>query len=909
MAFAFAAMASFPAVAGAGGGNDSTPQAAAGESVGVADTSSSGILWFYVRASVAGPGGFVAPHYKEYWIFEFANVYIYPDPGYRIASICDNGRFVEISNPYRIHMFRNHNVVVTFARDEFTVTASAPGGGGTVSPASQKVYSGHTAAIDIKPDPGYRTQSITDNGAPKPVTDPYYINNVDGDHNVVVTFTPDTFTVDASVSGGNGTVAPPTQTVALGGTASITITPDGSYQTATITDNGVSMPISSPYVINNVAEDHDVVVTFRQSDWMVAASVIGGNGTVSPATQFIVDGNPATVTITPDADYHTEDILDNNVSMPIVNPFSYTIPSVTENHSVVVLFAADTYTVDASVEGGYGTVGPPTQTVAYEGTAAVNIYPQTGYHIADISDNGESQTISNPYVINNVAEDHNVVVTFAPDEFAVDAYAYGSGSVSPPSQTVMYDHTAAIDIYPAAGDVISGIYDNGVPRPIADPYYIENVTSNHEVLVTFTHGEQPVWYLAEGSTAWGFSTYITIENPGTENLNATLTYMKTDTTEQEQTVGLPPLSQATVNPAALLGEADFSTRVTCLEGKTIAVDRTMYWTGPGAPSPEGHNSVGVTAPENTWYLPEGSSDWGFESWVLVQNPGDNDALVTLTYMIQGADPVAVERTVPAHSRMNFSMVDDIGVADASVMVTSAVPVIAERSMYRNNRREGHCSIGAAAPANTFYLAEGTTAWGFTTFLLLQNPGNDAADVTITYMTPEGPKAQPPFTLPPRSRWTIRLNDVPDIANTDVSTMVQANAPIVAERAMYWGGGTPLGEACQASIGLDSPHAVFYMPDGQTSEGRETYTLVQNPNDTAVRVVVSYLEANGAGQSSFVMDIPAGSRVTFTMADTLPSVRAAVKVTCLTAGKGILVERSMYWNNRGAGIESIGAYSD
>ena len=46
-----------------------------------------------------------------------------------------------------------------------------------------------------------------------------------------------------------------------------------------------------------------------------------------------------------------------------------------------------------------------------------------------------------------------------------------------------------------------------------------------------------------------------------------------------------------MNPQGRHGRnQDFSTKVTCKEGKTIAVDRTMTWTGPGAPSPEGHST-------------------------------------------------------------------------------------------------------------------------------------------------------------------------------------------------------------------------------------------------------------------------------------------------------------------------------
>ena len=39
-----------------------------------------------------------------------------------------------------------------------------------------------------------------------------------------------------------------------------------------------------------------------------------------------------------------------------------------------------------------------------------------------------------------------------------------------------------------------------------------------------------------------------------------------------------------------------------------------------------------------------------------------------------------------------------GEADASIEVSSDVPVVAERSMYRYNKREGSCSVGTPAPS-------------------------------------------------------------------------------------------------------------------------------------------------------------------------------------------------------------------
>ena len=52
------------------------------------------------------------------------------------------------------------------------------------------------------------------------------------------------------------------------------------------------------------------------------------------------------------------------------------------------------------------------------------------------------------------------------------------------------------------------------------------------------------------------------------------------------------------------------------------------------------------------------------------------------------------------------MAEDIGAKDASIKVVSNIPVIPERAMYRNNRREGHDSIGTAQAASDYYLAEG-----------------------------------------------------------------------------------------------------------------------------------------------------------------------------------------------------------
>jgi hypothetical protein len=235
------------------------------------------------------------------------------------------------------------------------------------------------------------------------------------------------------------------------------------------------------------------------------------------------------------------------------------------------------------------------------------------------------------------------------------------------------------------------------------------------------------------------------------------------------------------------------------------------------------------------------------------------------------------------------------------------------------RREGHCSIGATTPATDYYLAEGATGYqtGFTTFVLVQNPQNTPTNVMLTYQTQKGEVPGPIFDMPPNSRKTVRVNDrVPP--DTDVSTKVHGSQPIVAERSMYWCTYPGTGLAMHDSVGVDAPHSNWYMSDGgaQTMpEGKETWTLVQNPGPTPVEVKISYLKNRDGGAITLTATVPAASRRTFSMGDVVMKQDASVAVECITPGGKVICERSMYYYQQGtytgrwAGTDTIGGYTD
>ena len=123
-------------------------------------------------------------------------------------------------------------------------------------------------ALVAIPDSGYQFVDWTGD-----VVDPNSVSTtvtMNADKTVTANFDfegvePDTYIVDASVSGGNGGVLPPTQSVNHGASASIAIDLDTGYHLASITDNTISMDITGitdTYTIASVTEYHNVVFAF-----------------------------------------------------------------------------------------------------------------------------------------------------------------------------------------------------------------------------------------------------------------------------------------------------------------------------------------------------------------------------------------------------------------------------------------------------------------------------------------------------------------------------------------------------------------------------------------------------------------------------------------------------------------------
>src|SRR5450830_246430 len=287
------------------------------------------------------------------------------------------------------------------------------------------------------------------------------------------------------------------------------------------------------------------------------------------------------------------------------------------------------------------------------------------------------------------------------------------------------------------------------------------------------------WYLAEGSTGPGMETWVLVQNPNTSAATVKISYMTTGGPRDGPQAIIPACSRRTFNVADTVPNSwGVSTKVT--SGDPVIAERAMYGNG----RTWAHESIGAPLPSTKWYLAEGSTGPGMETWILVQNPTYPEAHVNIDYMTPEGKVPGPSFTIPSSSRKTVYVVDTVnGVWAVSTIVTSDNPVIAERAMYGNNRTWAHDSIGVVSPKKTWYLAEGSTAGGMETWVLVQNPGSSEAKVNLTYMTPDGAVQGPAITVPANSRSTIFAPDT--VPNTwEVSTMVTSDKEVIVERAMY-----------------------------------------------------------------------------------------------------------------------------
>jgi hypothetical protein len=319
-----------------------------------------------------------------------------------------------------------------------------------------------------------------------------------------------------------------------------------------------------------------------------------------------------------------------------------------------------------------------------------------------------------------------------------------------------------------------------------------------------------------------------------------------------------------------------------------------------------HEALSAAMPRS-YYFAEGTTrdnaeDGTYQEWVTLQNPGDEDAEVELTYMLEDGSTEVRDYTVEASSRLTVDVQSDVGLdRDVSVKVKSDKSILAERPMYFNYRNKwtgGHVVMGVPEPSSLFYFAEGTTRDNpvdgtFEEWLCIQNPNDQDTRVEITYMLGTGETMTTEHVVQATSRKTVDV--MLEIGkDRDVSVLLESDLPIVAERPMYFDyhGAWPGGHVTSGSRG---PQGAQYFAEGCTREGFEEWLCIQNPGEKTAEVELTY-QVSGEGEKTETVQVGPTTRHTVDVAGAV-GLNKDVSVA-LSSDNPIIAERPMYFNYHG-----------
>ena len=335
---------------------------------------------------------------------------------------------------------------------------------------------------------------------------------------------------------------------------------------------------------------------------------------------------------------------------------------------------------------------------------------------------------------------------------------------------------------------VSSDQDIGVERAM----YFNGWKAGHDSIGVTAPSK--TWYLAEGFTGKNaasgeFDEWVLIQNPGAQGANISVQFMQRNGGVVTRSYYIAPRSRFTIHVDEILPDSEVSTYISSDQG--IIVERSQYLNDMKS----GHNSLGAVSKSRTWYLAEGYTGGSFDEWVLIQNPNSSTATVRATFTRDNGQVDIRTITIPARSRYTIHVDELMDDAQVSTFIKSDIPVIAERAMYFGDYEDGHCSVGTPTADTEWHFPEGYTgsnsACGqFDTWILIQTPGSLTTNVTVQFMKRDRQVITRTYEIQGRRRFTIHVNSI--VPDSEVSTFVSADQPIIAERAMYfnnWRGGT------------------------------------------------------------------------------------------------------------------------
>jgi uncharacterized protein DUF5719 len=308
------------------------------------------------------------------------------------------------------------------------------------------------------------------------------------------------------------------------------------------------------------------------------------------------------------------------------------------------------------------------------------------------------------------------------------------------------------------------------------------------------------WLLPDGTTQPGQSSWVVVMNPFAEEATFHTTIRTEDRAIRPSELTpfvLPARSSVSIplNRFALAGpnEQTITAEVRVRVGRVIAGGVTSSSSSLRA-------EAGISSPATRWILP--GTGYSGETEIALMDPDARPAEVSV--VAQGA---VAQRLVSGQSGLKVGGTEvktyPVDARNTGTVVQSAndVPVAATRRLPGENGDDAAVT-GATGPSPAWLVLPAMPPSGGLGLLVLENPGPEAATVSIRLFGQDGPVAAPLFesVSVPAGR-TIGVGLLSTVGRTPVAAVVEASrGTIVAGSASYSLGGS----AYAATLGVPIP---------------------------------------------------------------------------------------------------------
>jgi hypothetical protein len=175
---------------------------------------------------------------------------------------------------------------------------------------------------------------------------------------------------------------------------------------------------------------------------------------------------------------------------------------------------------------------------------------------------------------------------------------------------------------------------------------------------------------------------ILVLNPNAQPTNVAVTFLTDSGTSLTRNYAVPPQTRLPINVNEVVPELGIATTV--VADRPVAAERTMYWSNGGSatgPS-SGAANAGATEPAYTWLFADGRTSDPFQEYLLLSNPGKNQARVTVEFGLADGRKGSQSVVMAGGSRSTFSVHELFpGQFSISAIVRSTQPIVAERALY------------------------------------------------------------------------------------------------------------------------------------------------------------------------------------------------------------------------------------